>query len=84
MVTLAWLVTLVVFGDDWWNVAVPLFCRRIMILLDIEVLRKGSEVKEKLGNPNQLKPDGAAAGRLAFCCFCCSLSSPLLQGNMQA
>ena len=30
-----------------------------MILLDVKVLKKGSEVKEKLGAPNQLKADGA-------------------------
>ncbi|KAK7087532.1 replication protein A 70 kDa DNA-binding subunit-like [Littorina saxatilis] len=35
--------------------------KRILILLDLEVLRKGSEVKEKIGNPTQLKLDAAGS-----------------------
>ncbi|XP_076452897.1 replication protein A 70 kDa DNA-binding subunit-like isoform X2 [Babylonia areolata] len=35
--------------------------KRILILLDITVLKKGSEVKERLGNPSQYKADGTGA-----------------------
>ena len=41
-----------------WNNLLILCYRRVLILLDISVVKKGSEVKEKIGNPVQLKLDG--------------------------
>ena len=51
----------------WLHNTAPLLRRRIMILLEVTVLRRGSEVKEKLGAPNQLQPDGAGTDGFGGC-----------------
>lgn len=40
-------IVLLIFIDD--------FCRRVMILLDLHVLQRGSEVGQRIGNPQQYK-----------------------------
>lgn len=40
-------IVLLIFIDD--------FCRRVMILLDLHVVQRGSEVGQRIGNPQQYK-----------------------------